>query len=459
MSHSDTLFGDPVRQQSVFWALFLVALNTAVQDSGQVLGLMKRYGPALRTSPVYCCFDTIDILVRLTVGLRKQPLRQVLHRVAATRTMARSAPSEKVRVLWLARWIVTILALTQLVKLASFQGLPWTQAAASAYAAAFAVQEVLNRVGHDDSEIDLKSQQAYKREDEAGKDTFVKLAATKAGENCSGDEDKTPCDPLKERPDTELYSTMGCAVRLLWSRVLPTVGQVILWAWLAGCDRPPGSHGQTAVLVLLTIFRALHIYLMAFAIFPSFIAVVLLLSLAFVLSALPSSFVESAHRSAPGRRLQSVKVCFQEWMPGIFAFTQESVLDSMLLVAFALCVGTEVAIIGLFQIGNALSGFACIPVVPLSDQEQEQAPTLPRISSGLVALAVATMVSYLIFSTLLIMGKLASKINLIKSCNLTTASWCTIHFVLLNFFTASGYYSGSYSEMNTHRPSWTEYLR
>lgn len=58
--------------QSAFWALVGIAVNTAIEPSGSIIGFPASWGPALKCSPVFCIINAFEALrcVRILPGLK-----------------------------------------------------------------------------------------------------------------------------------------------------------------------------------------------------------------------------------------------------------------------------------------------------------------------------------------------------------------------------------------------------
>lgn len=133
--------------QSAFWAIFSLAITTASQDTGFVLGLPPSYRALLRFSPAICLVDSVDILLQI---LRYIPQAGVCGDVRCTATQRgidHREASRKMTASTLAIVCFTFLSAKEAVKLFSCHGIPWTQVLAGVYVFAFAVQGLLNVVG------------------------------------------------------------------------------------------------------------------------------------------------------------------------------------------------------------------------------------------------------------------------------------------------------------------------
>lgn len=234
---------DPVSWQPAFWALFAVASSTALQDAGQVLGLAASYHIVLRTSPIVCLLDTLDILTGIIFHFKKTEPLIALRLVGRKRLEEKSAPTVLQKNIslvnrWL-RWFVRALVVIATVKVFTFRNLPWTQAFAAVYFAAFVVQEVLNYYGPT---------------------TQTPTLPTAAAPG------SVPLDAVSDHWDWIRNNFKhGPKLFWLWNRTLPAVLQLSLWNWLLGSPLPQYEDASdlpfletivlsTAMLPLLPIY-------------------------------------------------------------------------------------------------------------------------------------------------------------------------------------------------------------
>jgi hypothetical protein len=52
---------DVVLWQTAFWGLIPIVMNSMLQANGMVLSFPSTWGIALRSSPIFCLFDSIDL--------------------------------------------------------------------------------------------------------------------------------------------------------------------------------------------------------------------------------------------------------------------------------------------------------------------------------------------------------------------------------------------------------------
>lgn len=137
-----------VSWQSAFWALVPPALNSMTQPCGRVCGYSARFRIYLRSSPVTCAVDTLDVFMRIsTLWLSGIPFRKSCYTVKANRFDESDFQHEGLQALgkraW-ERWILFGLGtLPQVIKLLSMNGIPLTQALGMTYLFSFLVFELL----------------------------------------------------------------------------------------------------------------------------------------------------------------------------------------------------------------------------------------------------------------------------------------------------------------------------
>ena len=133
----------PVHWQSAFWGLAALALNSAVQDSGRVLGLRAKYQLALKKSLLICLFDTIHTIFSVARQYRHTSLRSSLQSAAAVRRVHEHRAKHVKLAERVLSITVSVAAILQLIKLSALNGVPWTQAFGAFYFASYLVQEGL----------------------------------------------------------------------------------------------------------------------------------------------------------------------------------------------------------------------------------------------------------------------------------------------------------------------------
>ena len=147
MANTTTDLARPVHWQSAFWGLAAIGFNTAIQDSGSVLGLSKDHRMALRTSPLICLFDTVQVLLAFAVHCSHHPPREAIRLVAKGRLVEEAASAKSNPGQCMLTWASRVIALLQVVKIFSLSGLPWTQVFATFFFASYVIQEIVNRFG------------------------------------------------------------------------------------------------------------------------------------------------------------------------------------------------------------------------------------------------------------------------------------------------------------------------
>ncbi|KAL2824303.1 hypothetical protein BDW59DRAFT_87821 [Aspergillus cavernicola] len=136
----------------LFW-MVCFAMNSMTQPTGQVLGIPYPHPAILRSSPVFCAFDAIEVLVSWFLSIFSSS-RPKTAQVAATHILRRrivdtdgNPDLHAIRALktqWKLRWITFILgALPQFTKLFASKGIPLSQALGAMYLASWCLFELL----------------------------------------------------------------------------------------------------------------------------------------------------------------------------------------------------------------------------------------------------------------------------------------------------------------------------
>ena len=137
----------PVHWQSAFWGLAALAINSAVQDSGRVVGLPAKYQLALKTSPLICLLDTVYTIGSIARQSRHNSYHSSLQSAAAFREGHKHCEKHVTPTERLLSIVAGVAAILQLIKLFGLSGIPWTQAFGSFYFASYLIQEVLFHLG------------------------------------------------------------------------------------------------------------------------------------------------------------------------------------------------------------------------------------------------------------------------------------------------------------------------
>ena len=158
---SDPSPSSPVTWHVAFWVLLALALNSMAQPAGRICGHPSRFRIYLASSPIICATDALLMLTRLAftvvyidISLPKAARLLLLWRADRRPTKLLSASlgepnapepeaSEPKLKTW-PRWLFFAMGvLPAAIKLASFSGVPWTQAWGLMFAASFAVIEIV----------------------------------------------------------------------------------------------------------------------------------------------------------------------------------------------------------------------------------------------------------------------------------------------------------------------------
>lgn len=143
---------------SAFWAIVAIALNSMLQPNGMVLSLPSTWGIALRSSPIVCLFDALDLtsfwLTLMFFG--GESPRMAAKRVARVRFRdvddedgEQSLKSLRKK-FWLIQVIFIVTTATQTVKLFACQGIIGTQLCAGFYIYSYLASEALIWAAGDD---------------------------------------------------------------------------------------------------------------------------------------------------------------------------------------------------------------------------------------------------------------------------------------------------------------------
>lgn len=156
-----TIEPDPNQNTEVPWysallALVPIALNTMTQPSGIILACPSKYGFILRSSPIVCVLDTIQLVFSIAKEccLLKSP-RAAITKVAVYRFRDANEAEEgslgKLQKNTTVRWIIFLIgAVPQIIKLYAMSGVPITKMWSSMYLSSFVVIELMVRTVGDD---------------------------------------------------------------------------------------------------------------------------------------------------------------------------------------------------------------------------------------------------------------------------------------------------------------------
>lgn len=145
---------------TAFWSLATIAVNSMMAPNGMVLSLPSTWGIALRSSPILCLFDALDITMfwlTLVIFSGEGP-RVAAKRVARVRFRdvhdvdGEQSLTSLRKNFWLMQVLFLVLTATQAIKLFACQGIAGTQVCAAFYLYSYLVSEVLIWAAGDDWE-------------------------------------------------------------------------------------------------------------------------------------------------------------------------------------------------------------------------------------------------------------------------------------------------------------------
>ncbi|KAL3472173.1 hypothetical protein BJX99DRAFT_236065 [Aspergillus californicus] len=138
---------------TIFFWMVCFAINSMTQPTGEVLGVSDSHPAMLRSSPIFCAFDAIDVMVSWTTSIFSSSTPTTVS-VTATQILRRRIRDKDgnpdlhaIRTLktqWLLRWVAFILgALPQFIKLFASKGILLSQILGAMYLASWCLFELL----------------------------------------------------------------------------------------------------------------------------------------------------------------------------------------------------------------------------------------------------------------------------------------------------------------------------
>ncbi|KAL2833316.1 hypothetical protein BDW59DRAFT_156818 [Aspergillus cavernicola] len=139
---------------TIFFWMVCFALNSTSQPTGRVLGLPYRHPSILRSSPIICAFDAINILtswvthvvspIAKPASFRHSATRILLHRVVNKEGNPDIQAIKNIKAQSRVRWALFLLGtVPQFIKLFTSRGIPWSQAIGAIYLASWLLFEIL----------------------------------------------------------------------------------------------------------------------------------------------------------------------------------------------------------------------------------------------------------------------------------------------------------------------------
>lgn len=436
---------NPIHWQSAFWGLAAIAFNTAIQDSGEVLGFSPKYRMVLKASPIYCLFDTIDTLVGFVFHCRYFTPRQALQLLGRTRTTDEPVSREKNFAQWLLSWAGLILALLQVIKLFSFRGVPWTQVFAAFYFTSFVVQETINQLGRPKPARSTNTTTTLPIHSSRPEWAFANWEFV----------DKDRWGRIENIHD------VGIKTSAFAGRFLPLTLQIVLWAWLTGVtypyadDRAVSEEFHTDGYLLLSITIA-NLIVSMFPILPIYIIWVVVL----VIFGNVAIILTITAVAGPGLLtgyvimyvfthlldLAGIKVS-----DGQRAISRIAIGITLIVVQFrALRPIYTLYILGVFENWPDIF-YAPVGILQELYVDKIILPFGFQLTCGCCIVGTAAFISWKGL-------RLATRFQLISRPQATSSNWAASFLVLANIASALFYYSVHYSEDGTFKPEWAENL-
>ncbi|KAL2783550.1 hypothetical protein BJX66DRAFT_318324 [Aspergillus keveii] len=151
---SEARYSPEISWPTIFFWMVCLALNSIAQRSGRVLGTKCRHQAILRSSPIVCGFDAMDMLIswvahayspttprpRIRHGASKVLLQRFIDKEGTPNIQAIARFKAQSAVRYLAFFLGVI---PQLIKLFASRGVAWSQAAGAMYLASWVLFEAL----------------------------------------------------------------------------------------------------------------------------------------------------------------------------------------------------------------------------------------------------------------------------------------------------------------------------
>jgi hypothetical protein len=409
-----------VHWQSAFWALVAIALNSCLQDTGEICGIEAKLGLLVKSSPVFCAFDSVIVWGQILYYITRVPPREALRIVAKSREQHNPDAEEesKSTSVIIGRWILLVLAVLQGLKLYALRGIPWTQAFGTLYLFSYATNAILNVMG--------KPQTNEETEMRRG--------------------DVQPSIRLIHR----FAMVAACLQIAIWITI---VGPAVPDHWLTTlaqkrCGWPIDAATVIwlfPLLILLYIpFTLLGI--LAIGLITTDIVILLFLSGAVLFC---MNFL--VHRFFPSflKIVADVFGCGVETMRYTFA--------GLFTVVAAL---VEVCLLGWFPLFNAFAEsktFEWLVSTPRLDSILHEWVTYKPYGFAFLALGLTAMISYFLHR-IFCMGSIARKVKATSLGLSSNLGWACLFMFLANISLTLLYYGHVYSPEGTSKPSWTDNL-
>ncbi|KAH8762924.1 hypothetical protein F5882DRAFT_522720 [Hyaloscypha sp. PMI_1271] len=407
-----------VQWQSAFWALVSIALNSCLQQSGNISEIRAKFGLLVKSSPVFCVVDTLVIWGQIIFYLTRVPPRDAIRIVAKSRQQHDPDAEEEATPfpLVVGRCLLSLLAILQALKLYALGGIPWTQAFGTMYLASYLTNALLNVLG---------------------------------------------------KPQTPEQSPQSDMRR---GDIRPSKGQVRFLAWIAACFQ---------IAIWTAIVRAalpdswLTILIRRSCGWPVYAITVLGLTPMIIFPALLFTFlgvaagiVDIVSAVLPAATvLGSVYVLIVKYSPSLFGTISAAFGCSVkvMLLTFACVIAVPAAVLktcflGAFPVFEKLvrSEFLDTIFQPV-DAVIENWDRCTPFGLCFLILAVVAIISHILYRALL-MGSIARKLGTTDCGMSSNIAWACLFMFAANLSLALLYYGHVYSPEGTWKPSWTENL-
>ena len=421
---NSTTTGTPLPWPNAFCALAMVAINTAVQECSPIHGLSPAQASALRLSPVFCLYNTIDVMLRILCNGGRKSLRQAVRDIAGTRGRPAQAMVGRRTCLRASRVLGFGFAVLQLIKLLACHGIPWTQTFAAMYIMSYLAHELIN----------------------LSREPFVETHLA------------VPNSEIDVKQFSE--DNTSSAIAIPW--LLP---QMILWVYCLSFvapspdmkadilfDQPYPLWYMILAVLLVGLITMLRCLVMST---PLYIMILLVLGIDLAIAIGPSIAFQCA-----------VYFCLQKYCPDSLV-ALAAVFDAHVTTVCS-TVGVPLALVMVYWQAK-LAGLFRLTVLLFGNENfdwlfENLGPSLGGflehqafpLAGGILVLLAAGMASSVLFRVLF-MGRLSRLTHLTKG-KLTDVTWACGFTLVANLVTAFEYYSQVYDERGTFRPGWTRML-
>jgi hypothetical protein len=405
-----------VQWQSAFWALVAIALNSCLQESGNISEIQAKFGLLVKSSPVFCVVDTLVVWGQIIFYVTRVPPRDAIRIVAKSRQQHDPDAEEEAtpfpRVV--GRCLLALLAILQALKLYALRGIPWTQAFGTMYLVSYLTNALLNLLG---------------------------------------------------KPQTSEQSPHSDMRR---GDIRPSKGQIQISAWIAACF-------QIAIWTA-TVRAALPDYWLTILVarkscsWPvnaitalGLMPLLLPLGLFFKFVVVAAVIVDIATSVLPAAIvLGAVYVLIVKCAPSLFGTISDAFGCSVnvMLLTFACIITIPAAVVkicflGAIPVADRLLNFGILD--PLLHDVFDNWDRYTPFGLSFLMLTVVAIISHILYRALL-MGSIARKLGTTGCGMSSNIAWACLFMFVANLSLALLYYGHVYSSEGTWKPSWTDNL-